>query len=625
MHNRQHRRIAQGRWVAVVMLVSAGFLAGVAPGGAIMAAPAAQQTITVGAEQPVVVSLDGAAPQVSYRFECFANGVASVYTETTSGDLMVEIAVLDPNAVPFASGGVEQKNPNISVVEAFIMPADGSCTITLSRVGDTAGSAALRLLPGYALLDKWDAFDGSGPPLRMDWSPYLSDTLEVDIRDQQLAVTVMSDNLLGYVLPEDDGLDWADVYIQADFVIDGDPSYFEYGFLLRSDYEGETFYSLTVSSDSDWSFYYLRDDWNEIQPWTPVPTIDGSDHKPRLGVWMQGSTVRLYFNDHYVSEVTDENAFAANGLIGIAVATGVDQFDFLTAHIDNVVITRPFAGRAVAALPFGDQAGNQDQDQQQAEPTATSVGALSDVLGLGGETGPTPTPTTGSLFGLDATSTPETVAITSTPTRTPIPPTPRSTATPEVQGLTLRNWASASPEDIVRELQGYDLVPFGGSLALTVPSSFGETSQSGFHFYPMGQGRTFRDFVLTFDARLDAGLLQSGCGMHFRHNSSSTSLAAVFADGTGYLAQWLGATDSHPATWYDSHPAIKGGLGVTNRITVVANGPLLLMYVNGDLVAGDEFDDATGEVALEVYVAEDESGGTQRTYCQLSDIWLWEF
>lgn len=637
---RQYARSMIGQRVAVITVMS--LVLGISGPShiSVEAAPPIQQPLEMGAEQPVVGTLDGVTPQVSYAFECHEEGIASVYAETTAGDLMVEIAVVDPDALTITTGQIEQKNPNISIAEAFIMPADGQCMVTLSRVGETAGTYALRLLPGYAQLDKWDAFDGAGPPLRMVWAPYLDDVLDTDIRNQRLDMTVMMEGQLGYVLPEDEGLNWTDVYVQADFVIDGDPSYYEYGFLLRSDYAGNSFYTLTVSGDGDWSYFYLDADWYEIQPWTVAPAIDGSDKQPRLGAWMQGNTVKLYFNDRYVGEVSDPSGFAVEGLVGLVVATGPDQMDFLTAHIDNLVITRPFGGSSTAGLPFG-----------QPDPTATPGGGLTDLLG--GDTKPTPTP--GSLFGLGSiTKTPEQADELTTPTQammpTPLPlptapplptypptatpaglaiptlpPLIRPTETPVPQALTLRAWDSDSPADIVRELREYDLVPSGGELSLTVPGSFGDTSRAGFNFYPLGQGRTFRDFVLTFDARLDMGAAESGCGMHFRNSASSTSMGMVFADGSAYLAQWLSDGDTHESSWYGDHPVIAAGIGVTNRVTMVAIDTQVLMFVNGEMIAAGNFDDASGTIALELYVEEDDAGGTQRTYCQLNDIWLWEF
>jgi hypothetical protein len=290
-------RNMMARWAAVMIAAACLVIgmSGAESGIRVEAAPPVQQLVIMGDEYPVAGTLDGSTSQVSYMFECFQGGVASIHVETTAGDLMVEIAVFDPNSLPLATGQVEQKNPNISIAEAFTMPADGQCIVTLSRAGETAGAFALRLLPGYAQLDKWDAFDGAGPPLRMEWVPFLSDSMDADVRDQRLDVTIMTESVFGYVLPEDEGLNWTDVYVQADFVIDGDPSYYEYGFLLRSDFAGDTFYTLTVSSDGDWSYFYLSSDWIEIQPgmWPGIERSDAARRKSDAG-----NTVKV-FNNHY--------------------------------------------------------------------------------------------------------------------------------------------------------------------------------------------------------------------------------------------------------------------------------------------------------------------------------------
>ena len=71
--------------------------------------------------------------------------------------------------------------------------------------------------------------------------------------------------------------------------------------------------------------------------------------------------------------------------------------------------------------------------------------------------------------------------------------------------------------------------------------------------------------------------------------------------------------------------AVIPGPGVTNRALVIAMEGFTLMYVNGVLVADTEFVPKAGELALEMYVPADDAGQTAQTYCQLNDIWLWEF
>ena len=243
-------------------------------------------------------------------------------------------------------------------------------------------------------------------------------------------------------------------------------------------------------------------------------------------------------------------------------------------------------------------------------------GVLSGLAGiLSAATQQAATPASQLPFGAAGQATPKPTNLPP-PTAVPASPTPSAS---------LSNWASSRPSDIVGELQQEGIVPASGAVTLTVPTSFGDTSSSGFNYYPLGQGRRFRNFVLTFDAHLDITGPESGCGMHFRNNGgASVSIAMVTEDGAAFLGQ-INSGELHPSSVFEFAPSVLTGQGAVNRVTVVALGPDVRMYVNGQLVAAGAFDDHSGTVALEVYVAEDDLGRTQRTYCQLDNVWLWEF
>lgn len=575
--------------VGIALLVAmVGGIGGLSDVGA---SPSLQAgTLTITDFEPSSGVLDASTPEVTYQFICSSGGVASVHAETTSGDLEVAILVHTLAGSTLAKGGVVSTNPNVSVAEAFEMQSNERCMVTLSRVGNTTGQYAVRLLPGYAQLDKYDTFDAPDAPLQMAWDPYASTSMTVATVAQQLQIQVFTDNLLGYALPSVDDFAWDDFYIQADFEVVGDPSYAEYGFVLRVDNEVDLFYTLTFSSDGDWSVYAFDGEWNPIQEWTLSPRVDGLDRNPTVGVWVDGYTFRAYFNGMFVGEVTDTSATFAEGNLGVVAATGVDQTDPLTVFIDNLIITTP-ATVPAAGLPLG-----------------------------GDTTGATPTPS-GLAGMLGATKPPS----QNQPTPTFAPLIPTATSEPVQTAIQLSTWNSGSPKQIVAELIGLGLVPSGGAVALNVPSSYGDTSSPGFSFYPLGQGRSFRNFVLAFDARLLNTGAESGCGMFFRDASNSSSDALVFEDGSFLLGEWDAAGNLLDSSYFDSHSAVIPGLGATNMIIVVAYESDVSLFVNGTLLAQSVFTPAQGGLALEMYVAEDEFGTTQQTYCQLNDIWLWEF
>lgn len=553
---RRNVRMAAGLLLVIALVGGAGIIP------AAQAAPAAQAgRLSYTDPGPVAGSLDATTPEAVYQFDCAPGGVASVRVETTSGDLAVDILVQTPDGRTIAQGGSVSSDPNVSLVEAFEAESGGTCVVTLTRSGDTSGAYDVWLLPGYADLATFDTFNDTDAPLGLTWAPYASESMTVATVGQQLQIQVFAENLLGYAVP-DESMGVADYFVQADFAIQGEPSYAEYGFVLQLSENPESFYALTFSSDNDWSLYWFDGEWQAIQEWTPSPVVDGADRNPTVGVWVQGDTFRAYFNGAFVGAVTDTAQHASQGIVGVAASTITEQVDPLVVYVDDLVITTP----------------------------VQAASGLSSLL---------------------------------TPTQPPTdaPPTPTVPARAE----TLSSWASGSPDAIISELQSMDLVPAGGSIALTVPSSYGDTAQSGFSYFPLGQGNTFADFVLSFDARLVTTGPESGCGMFFRDNQNTNADALVFEDGSFLLGEWDASGNLLDSSVIAYSDAVIPGEGATNAVVVVANGGDMTLFVNGQRVADAFFSPASGEVALELYVAPDSFGSTVQTYCQLNDIWLWEF
>lgn len=599
--------------IAVLVGVALALGAGL-PLGVQAAPPAQAGTLSLTDVQPATGTLDASTPEAVYQFECAQGGVASVRAENTTGNLEVAITVRDATGGTLAQGGALGGSPGVSVAEAFEMPSAGLCTVTLARVGDTSGGYAVWLLPGYANLNKLDKFDSPGDPLQMTWEPYASESMTVATVAQQLQIQVFTDNLLGYAVPSGEDLAWEDFYVQAEFEILGAPSYAEYGFVLRLENEAELFYALTVSSEGDWSMFWFDGEWTTIQDWTVSPAIDGMDTNPTVGVWADGYTFRVYFNGQFAGEVTDSAQHAAQGIIGVVAATGVDQADPLMVFADNLVITTP-AKAPAAGLPFSGLGGanNTPAPQATVAPQATPTPA-----GLMGMLGATKPPSGDSV----PSPAPPALVVT----ETPVPPSiPTATPQPFSSAAQLTNWNASSPQPLINELQSLGLVPGSGSLSLNVPSSYGDTSADGFSFYPLGQGKSYRNFVLSFDARLVTTGPGSGCGMFFRDSSSVSSDALVFEDGSFLLGEWDSQGNLTDNSFYQASDAVIPGEGSTNRVTVIANESDVIMYVNGVQVAQAQFTPVSGEVALEMYVAEDDFGATVQTYCQLNNIWLWEF
>jgi hypothetical protein len=448
------------------------------------------------------------------------------------------------------------------------------------------------LLPGYSHLDRSDDFESGDPALSLNWETWSGDVSTGSLEEGRFRIHIEG-NTITYTNPTDD-LAWSDLYLQADVRVGDTPSFYEYGLAVRLNADNNEFYSLRFSSDNDWAADAYQGDWIRLQEWTVSPLIDLSDPNPTIGIYVHGDTLRLYFDHQFLGEVTDPQKMFSSGTVGLMAGTSTDQTDAVTVYFDNVVITTP-------AQAGGNVLSN----------GLTSIfGSATPIAGIQ----PSPTQSLGLPFGTPgATNTPKP---TQTPTWTPQPP--------PAEGLV--NWNSSSPAKIVSELQQAGVVPKGGDVSMTVPTTFGDTSDIGFSFYPLGQGRAFRNFVLGFDEHLDITGPGSGCGMFFRSSDTSSSDVLIFEDGTFLLGQFDSSGSLTANSVVDISPAVLTGRGAVNRVVVVAVEKEMRLYVNGELVAqGSSFMAGSGTLALEMYVNSDDVGNTQRTYCQLDNVWLWEF
>lgn len=612
----------------------------------VWAAPARQTDNGMRLLDTVEGTLDAATPEASYTFSLVANQVISTVAWSNSGNLALGLTLYDPGGQPLVEGKAPGSDATRTIIEGFTVPAAGTYSVTVRAANNTSGTYSLTLLPGFSYLDKWEDFETTGDSLSMQWEPSTSDLSQSSLTDGQLRIEVLEPDTLSYIGPSGE-LSWTDLYIEARVEIEGAPSYYEYGILLRSNLDDQVFYAALFSSDNDWAVFYYSDGWEPIQEWTVSDAID-DDTTPVISVILQGSTFKLYFNDNFVGEVSDTGKRLTAGKFALAAATTVDQTDHTIVRYDDVVITTPSLtttnqglGPNISSLFSTATAITEPSPAPVIEATPTKPGSGGLPFGAAGRKTPTPGPaqdkptsaplmlptnTTGFVQPTNAfvlptnPPLPTLVPATEAPAPTPAPLPTEAPATAD----TLANWSSSNPQDILAELQQKGLIPSRGTMIMDIGTSFGDTSSSGFNYYPLGQGRTIRNLVIGFDEQLYLTGSQSGCGMHFRRTNTSRTVALVTEEGGLYLAQFNN-NEAHPASVYNASSTINPGQGVFNRVLVVANEADVRMYVNGELLAYGQFDVVTGSVALELFVAQDESGYTQRTYCELNSLWVWEF
>jgi len=294
---------------------------------------------------PVQGLLDANTPQASYLFHARAGQPISLRAVALSGDLSLDLVLFGPAGDGLARGVPALSAPRTLIIDAFIPPADGTYSVTASALSGSSGQYEVRLLGGYAELAVLDDFSNGFDPLRLEWSPFVTVDVAADVVDGALGIQVLNKGRLGCVEP-DRWSAYSDLYIQADFTIEDTPGYHEYGFALRLARGTSAFYALIFSSEGDWALFYYDGAWHTVQDWTVSPAIDASDRTPRIGVFVQDSTFRVYFNDREVGAITDDRPFALEGGIGLVAGTSPDEQGILVAYVDNLAVTTP-------AAPYG--------------------------------------------------------------------------------------------------------------------------------------------------------------------------------------------------------------------------------------------------------------------------------
>ena len=292
--------------------------------------------------QPIIGTLDASVPQMTYVFDVQPGFVFSLVAWTRYGDLSAEMTLSNEAGQPIATGVPPQAGLDSRVINA-VASSGGTYTVTLQRSGDTSGEFRLLLLPGYSYLEKWDDFQSFDPTLSLNWEPMLNIDSIADISNGVLNMQVMAEGILSFIVPTDN-VAWSDAYVEVDVQIQGSPSYFQYGFILRANAAADAFYALMFSSDGDWALmHYNTGLWTTIQDWTVSPAIDPADTTPHIGVFAQGNTFRAYFNGQLVGEVHDPAFSSVEGTIGLLACTANNQTDSLVLNYDNLVITSPNA------------------------------------------------------------------------------------------------------------------------------------------------------------------------------------------------------------------------------------------------------------------------------------------
>jgi hypothetical protein len=183
----------------------------------------------------------------------------------------------------------------------------------------------------------------------------------------------------------------------------------------------------------------------------------------------------------------------------------------------------------------------------------------------------------------------------------------------------LKNWQRA-PELILDELHTARLIPSAGKAAIRLDTAFSRNSlPGGIVFVPLARSAPYTDIVYTSDITWQSSNDSIACALEFRATDAN-NFSILYLDRKGGYG--IRQIDSGNAitTFYDLSGLIHKDNFATNRITLLAIGNGLIIYLNGALLANMTVKQATGGVSIAAYNYQ-----PAFTRCDFNNLWLQTF
>jgi hypothetical protein len=130
------------------------------------------------------------------------------------------------------------------------------------------------------------------------------------------------------------GEDWTDMVVEVDAYRAAGPTDNQYGVIVRYRDRGN-FYLFSVASDGLYAVQMLRNDqWIDLRPWTASQAVHQESGVNLLHVECQGSVMRFFVNDEFLTEVTD--ATFPSGSVGLLAGSFAEGG--VVVHFDNLLV-----------------------------------------------------------------------------------------------------------------------------------------------------------------------------------------------------------------------------------------------------------------------------------------------
>ncbi len=174
---------------------------------------------------------------------------------------------------------------------------------------------------------------------------------------------------------------------------------------------------------------------------------------------------------------------------------------------------------------------------------------------------------------------------------------------------------------ILEELQAAHVIPGVGKPGFDVADAFvTNNTTKGIVFQPLARGVNFADLAYTADIAWESTNDKVACAMEFRV-ADEKNFTIVYIDRKGgFGIRQESGKDGLIVSLYNLSDAIKKENRANNRVTIVAIGNGLIVYINGALVMNVNAKQETGATYVAAYNYEQAS-----SVCQFKNVWLRAF
>ena len=273
-----------------------------------------------------------AGEQQSWTFQAASGEALSFSVKATSGNLDPAFTISNSaGMVLIGNDDTNYPDEQDALLEAITIPRTGTYTVTVSGVGQTAGSYSLTMLPGFSQVEQNENFNGD-----FNWT-VVGDVGQLENIEGKLSMAVEGRLLADVAVPPNNTLPET-YYAQVDMNVSSGNGWIT-GLSVRQD--GENYYLLAINSNGQWRFsLHQADGEHIIHEWTPHPAIIAGQATFTLGILVNGSGFDFFYDGQGFGHLTDSTLPESGGL-GLWVGTP----DSLSAHangaFDNLIVTIP--------------------------------------------------------------------------------------------------------------------------------------------------------------------------------------------------------------------------------------------------------------------------------------------